>query len=322
MTILMGPSNADHYRVKIGRYGDRWYADPLPADDIAAVTDDAFPSVSTIKKAHGSDWTFVGLKRVALALEDDPRCLDGLDLTDRYERLKVINKSGLRKAQDRGTDVHSMFEAGLRGQPVDATFMGAEAQTYQRAVQAFLDHYQPETVAAEVVCINRTLNGYGYGGTGDALLRIQGSLLKVDWKSRGADSDHGAYPEEAGQVGGYADSEYIIVDGPKRMPMPALDGGLIVSVKPDGYRAYPIDIDKAKTHWRNMHAWWVARRDERDPIGKPWAPHQHDDPLTTLIGAALTVDELNALWVANQTRWTDELTGLARQRKAQLTAAA
>jgi hypothetical protein len=27
----------------------------------------------------------------------------------------------------------------------------------------------------------------------------------------------------------------------------------------------------AFAHWTAMHAWWIARRTERDPIGKPWA---------------------------------------------------
>jgi hypothetical protein len=39
MSILKGPADADHFRVKVGRYGDRWYTDPLPACGIAPASD-------------------------------------------------------------------------------------------------------------------------------------------------------------------------------------------------------------------------------------------------------------------------------------------
>jgi hypothetical protein len=31
----------------------------------------------------------------------------------------------------------------------------------------------------------------------------------------------------------------------------------------------------AFAHWTAMHAWWIARRTERDPIGKPWAARKN-----------------------------------------------
>lgn len=329
MTYLKGPADADHYRVKVGRYGDRWYADPLPADDIAGTTDAAWPSVTTVKKASGSDWTFVGLKRVAAHLEEKPDCLTGLPYDERYELLKSINKLGLERAGGRGTQVHTYLERALRGQPITTPFDNAAGLPYLNAVQAFLDERQPELVAAELVCINRDLNDVGYGGTADCILRIDGGVYKVDWKSRGEDSDHGAYPEEAGQLGAYADADYFLAEGdtgPKRMRLPALDGGLVVSIKPDGYRIYPVDLDKAREHWRRMHAWWVARRTEREPIGKPWAPVAAvKTPILDLaaqINVVDTVDALNALWTTHRDHFTPDLVTLAKARHEALTAPA
>jgi hypothetical protein len=368
MSILRGPADADHFRTKVGRYNDRWYADPLPACPLGDLTDAVWPSVSTVKKASGSDWMFVGLKRAAAALIEPHPGLTRLD--DTYDWLKQINKSGLRDAGARGTNVHHMFERGLRGDkhltdPMDGD-AGAE---YETAVRAFLDSHQPELVAAELVCINRSmhapavLNGKftgGYGGTADAIVKIDGKTLLVDWKSRGADSDHGVYPEEAAQLGAYASADYYIAEGnggPIRMPVPHLDGGIIVSVKPDGCRVYDIDLEAAAAHWQALHSWWVARLTEKRALGKPWAPRVASAPaaaanipdadiarasyrslpevtayegglaanspnieprLDTLIRHAVDVSTLNAIWALHSHEWQPHHTQLAAARKTAL----
>lgn len=333
-TVLRGPADADHYRVKVGRYGDRWYTDPLPACEVApAVTEgsDTWPSVSAIKNASSNDWTFVGLKRVALALAEKPDCLNSLEYDALYERLKAINKLGLKQAQDRGTNVHTYLECGLRGQPVKAWMDGEPGSEYLPAVRSFLSTHQPEMVAAEVVCINRGLHGIGYGGTSDGLIRIDGKTYWVDWKSRGADSDHSAYPEESAQLGGYASADYMLVegpDGPERQRLPEVDGGLIVSIKPDGVRLYPIDLGKAAAHFKSLHAWWVAKLAAKAAIGKPLAPRAlpSTQPLDILLAASLTgtADELMALYqrAVTEGRWTDEVKAAFSARKQQLTASA
>jgi hypothetical protein len=273
MPLLRGPTDPDHFRVAIGRYGDRWYHDPLPADANFPAIAEAWPSVSTCKKASGSDWSFVALKRVNLALQERPDRFAGMDAPERYEALKAINKLGLSSSASRGTNVHTMAEARLYGRTplIGNDSPGVE---YRGAVDSFFDTYQPELVAAEFVCIHRDLNGFGYGGTCDAALRIDGKTYIVDWKSRGEDSEHGASPEEAAQVAAYARAQYVIADGnvgAERQAVPVFDGGLIVSIKPDGFRVYPVDLDAAFTHWTALHAWWVARRDERAAIGRTWA---------------------------------------------------
>jgi hypothetical protein len=285
MAVLRGPADADHYRVKVGRYGDRWYTDPLPPCPIDEASDWQGPSISIVKKASGSDWSFVALKRVA----NDAQLgqLPTLEPTQRYDRLKSINSHGLNVAAGRGTIVHLWAEDLLNGrQPRDIAEMDLmamklpksaleEALTYRAALLDFFDTYQPELVAAEVVCIHRALNDVGYGGTGDAIVSIDGELVVLDWKSRGIDSDHAAYPEEAAQVSALAGAEYMIVAtdaGPRRALIPKVAGGLIVSVKPDGARCYPVDTSAGFAHWSALHAWWCARRDERKPIGRPWAP--------------------------------------------------
>jgi hypothetical protein len=276
---LLGPADADHFRIKVGRYGDRWYCDPLPGDGRWPAWEGSVPSISTIKKASGSDWSFVALKRVNLALEQRPDRFNGMDFAERYEALKAINKLGLNSAAKRGTNVHLYCEAKLHGSDWRIP-VGAPGHEYMPAVDAWFDQYQPELVAAEYVVIKRTmfspLSGEkiaGYGGTPDGLLRINGELWAIDWKSRGDDSDHGAYPEEAEQVAAGVTADYMIVQGEhgaERQEIPDVAGGLIVSIRPDGARSYPIDILEAASNWTARHAWWTARLNERKPVGKPW----------------------------------------------------
>lgn len=280
-TVMRGPAHADNYRIKVGRYKDRWYRDPLPADDDreAAPEGESYPSVSIVKGASGKDWTYTSLKRIAHS--GDLAELAQRSFYERYERFKVINALDLSAAMRRGTNVHTWAECNAYGVPQYLT-PNDDGAVYFPIVDKLFEELQPKLVAAEFVCIHRTLNGVGYGGTSDGIFEIDGGLYMVDWKSRGEESDHDCYPEEAGQLGGYIGCQYIIVEdddpanphGARRDLMPELDGALIVSIKPDSYEVYPVDLDKAIDHFHAMHAWWAARRTEGQTAGAKWAPRR------------------------------------------------
>jgi len=278
-TPLHGPADADHYRVKVGRYGDRWYTDPLTGCDIAPASDWQGPSVSATKPPFANK--YVPMRSIAEMSDEQWRHLAGESPETRYEQIKAHDRSAGRVNMDRGTIVHLWAEDLIAGRPMrDPIGYGREAveqaEQFKSALVSFFDTHQPEPVAVEAVCLNRTLNGVGYGGTADLFARINGSDWVVDWKSR--TSDHGAYLEEGAQGGAYLGAEYMIVTGtdgePKRAPIPDCEGVLIVSITRDGFRCYPIDRQGAIDTYQSMHAWWVAQRDFRDNkvIGRPWAP--------------------------------------------------
>lgn len=284
-TVMRGPEHADNYRIKVGRYKERWYRDPLPATAVpareAALTDEAYPSVSTVKGASGKDWTYTALMRVAHA--DDLPEIAGKGYFERYERLKVINSLELSAAMRRGTNVHTYAECLAYGvSPWTMLNTASEGAEYFPCVERLFAELSPELFAAEVVAIHRSMHGVGYGGTTDGIFRIFGGLYMVDWKSRRADGDHDCYPEEAGQLGGYTGAEYMIVadddpanpHGAKRIEVPKLDGGLIISIKPDSYEVYPVDLTKAQDHFEAMHLWWLARSVEGKQVGQKWAPRR------------------------------------------------
>lgn len=277
--MIHGPANADHFRVKEGRFGTRWYTDPLPACDIAEASEWRGPSVSATKPPFANK--FVPMKAIASMDGDQLARLAEASIDDRYEAFKAHDKRTGRINMGRGTIVHAWAEDLLAGRPmVDP--IGEDPETVEQAnqfrapLQAFFDAHQPEPVAVEVVCLNRTLNDVGYGGTADVFAKVDGGIWAIDWKSR--TSDHGAYLEEAAQGGAYCGAEYMIVDAgdgtAKRAPIPDVAGVLIVSITRDGFKVFPIDRDGAVEAYHEMHRWWVAQRRFTDTkvIGRPWAP--------------------------------------------------
>jgi hypothetical protein len=279
MTVLKGPADADSYRVKQGRYGTRFYTDPLPGCDIAPASEWVGPSISATKPPFANK--YVPMQAIAAMPDTEWVRLSNIAVTDRYEAIKTHDKATSRVNMSRGSLIHEWAEDLLFGRPMRFPLgydqqVVDQASTFQSALQAFFDTHQPDLVAAEVVCLNRTLNGVGYGGTADAFARIDGDLWIIDWKSR--NSDHAAYLEEAAQGGGYAGAEYMIVTGPDgnpaRMAIPDVAGVLIVSIRSDGFKAYPIDRDGAVKAYEAMHRWWVSQRAFTDDkvIGRPWAP--------------------------------------------------
>jgi hypothetical protein len=260
-------SELHEFRVPHGKSKEYWYRDVLPPCIVAKADDTDRVSVSIVKKASGSDWSNVAIKRVAAVLTADPGRFAGLDAVTAATEMRRINEEGLKSASARGTGVHSRIEAMLAGLPVPADAAGME---YQATLDAFVAQYEPTSVLAEFVCFNRTLNGHGYAGTCDAIVDIKGKNYIVDWKSRGEDSRHSAYSQEGAQIGAYSMADYIVVDRERRA-MPHLDGGLIVSLRPDGdFAIYPIELEAARQHFIDLHAWWVARQSERDAIGRMW----------------------------------------------------
>lgn len=200
---LRGPADADHFRVQVGRSEDRWYTDPLGDCPIAPALPDhtegdspqgwAWPSISTVKKAAGEDWSKVALKRVAAALAERPDRFAAMDYEETYDALKSVDSRGLAKASERGTNVHLYFERGLRGLPIAADNPREPGAEYLPAVREFFAAYRPKLVAAEVVFVHRDLNGWGYGGTGDGLIELgagpwAGRLVLVDWKGLSLDT--------------------------------------------------------------------------------------------------------------------------------------
>jgi hypothetical protein len=270
---LTGP-DPDLFRTKV--YGARWYCDPLPADDIAEVTEDRWPAITTVKKAWSKPFrkTLPTGERVPLdafwAAEFAVDKVDAIQALgeDRAAAVTLVATSATRtlnRAAERGDGVHTVLEELGAGKALGDILVNVATEPFLPACAALVADWNPTWVATEIVCINRTI---GFGGTADAIwtIEVDGKPLNalVDYKSRGG--EHGCYEEDAAQIGGYSLAEYVVVaspiDGrPMRMELPALDTGLLVSLTADSYQLYPVDLAEAQAAFLAMRSGWESHRE-------------------------------------------------------------
>jgi hypothetical protein len=342
-TQLQGPTDPEAFREWDGR--KRMYVDPLPTCPLATATDANWPSISAVKKAEDSDWTSTMVKRMAKISADEWHRIAELPFGARKDAMYSVNRQDLNIAAGRGTIVHTWGEDLLNGVPLrkwtqedlDRAQIPVEslaiAETYREALIDFFLTYDPELVAAEYVAIHRDLNGRGYGGTPDGIWRLRKTrpgIYAFDYKTRGADAQHSVYPQEAQQVAAGVRAQYMIVDdglgGAKRAEFPELDGGMVVTIKPDGARVFPIDLDAGMRDFTRLHQRWIDKPSDRDPIGRVWpvqraTPDQRasvamekSDVVGDQIRAARSRAALTVIWrdAVRAGTWRDEHSALAK----------
>lgn len=336
MTLLDAPAAddlrpvADPANFRTTYRKQRWYIDPLPACDLAEASPERWPAMSTIKRAwnqtfrkrwdDGNTYDLDPL-RVAIYADANWSDLTPLPTDQRVPRLALAAKADLDIASARGTAVHNALDLLLAGNEK------AAAETchpdYWQTIRRMVTTEGIELVHAERVAISRT---HGWGGTFDGILSIADrGLYLVDWKTRGADSNHGAYEAEGAQLGGYALADYIIIEGDDglahRAALPELAGAVVVSIKPDGWEIYPVDLEAAKAAAIDMRAAWATiatgKAHGRKAIGKPWASAAPEPSRTDWIVQRITalkanhpevVDALRVAWphdVPRKPPWED-----------------
>lgn len=257
MTTLRTITDPERFRTTY--YGGRRYIDPLPADDrweptgtkeklwnctgiAKAVEDGQF-----WKKLDDSNKAPLDAVRVADYVNANWDRLADTPADERRTAMAMAAPRDLSRAANRGTAVHALIEALLRGET--PLILEADAEPYQAIA---------EQVAADIAGTVDTMEAVGFGrrddlpvtwgGTYDAL-HSDGSLL-VDYKSRGADSQHGCYPKEVVQLGLGALCDYYIGTDEHgeavRIEMPQFTDLALISIKPDSYEVFPVDVTEAK----------------------------------------------------------------------------
>jgi len=171
---------------------------------------------------------------------------------------------GQRSATELGTAVHEACEEyALTGVRPD---VDAEVAPFLDQFDRWLDRFQPSYQATEVCVYHPT---YGYAGTADAFLTIDGTRFLADYKTSrntldGKGNLRTPYPEQVGlQLAAYAGAELAAVWRPRRMekfrrryyllseseraqavPVPTVDAGLAIQITPESCEAYPINISE------------------------------------------------------------------------------
>ena len=245
-------SITDPERFRVQYRGGRRYVDREPADGTWEPTGekDKLINCTTVAKAIASEAFFkkVGSSRVPLdALrvakyaDENLDRLAGMESDERIEAMATAATRDLNRAAERGTAVHSLIEALLKGQP--PLVLDGEAEQYLDIAEKVAEDFADQLTHMEVVAFHRDHpeRELNYAGTFDGF----GKTVFLDWKTRGPDAKHGAYEKEVAQLGlGTLCTYYFDVDSDGalvRRPMPSFDELLVVSIRPDSYEVFPID---------------------------------------------------------------------------------
>lgn len=200
--------------------------------------------------------------------DDDPQCTHGSAkvcaavkwLRDaRFRRPK-----GLRSATERGTLVHDAAEEyALTGTKPSVE---PDIQPYLDSFDRWLQRFGPTYHATEVAVYHPE---YGYAGTADTFLDIDGVRYIADYKTNDTAVDADGkpttpYPEQVGlQLAAYRWAKYAAIWRPRRaekfrrryyllspaemalaVPVPQVDTGLVIHITPESCEAYPIRCDE------------------------------------------------------------------------------
>jgi hypothetical protein len=283
MTILTTP-DADAFRETVN--GRRTYTGGVVGEaNLRSVTSlkpekifksrtplGAFASLDAIRAA---EWVAKNLDR-----------LDEMEPDVLVDQIALAPVAALREAGDRGTRVHDAIAAKILGEPT--LTLTEDEQAYVDAAFQFVADYGVEFIAVETICVIESL---GAAGTIDWIGQAGSKLLLGDWKSRGGASRHGAYPEEAAQLGLYSLADRLVTgDYPgTKVAMPTVDELAVVSLRPDGsYSAFPVDIDGAQEAAKNMVGAFVHGQDLAETgtnaIGEPATGTAPPPPIDTMLG--------------------------------------
>jgi hypothetical protein len=139
-------------------------------------------------------------------------------------------------AADLGDLIHAAVEAHATGHPRPP--LPPQAEPYLAGFDRFLADHTPVFLAAERTVYSRH---YGYAGTFDALATLPDhglTLLDVKTGNR-------IYPEVCLQLAAYAAADFIGQPEGTEQPLPTIQAGAVLHLRPAGYQLLPVPIGQA-----------------------------------------------------------------------------
>jgi hypothetical protein len=198
-----------------------------------------FPSVTAILKG-GVPAPFLVQWAAKAAAEYAIANLDRLALLPPGQAVREVKRApwtARDAAADLGTAVHALIEAQATGRPRPE--LPPEAGPLVAAFDQFTADHRPAWVASEATVFSRR---YGYAGTLDAIagLASRPGLVLLDVKT-----GRGVYPEAALQLAAYAHAEFTGHPDGTEHPLPEVDGGAVLHLRPAGYQLIPVPVGQA-----------------------------------------------------------------------------
>lgn len=143
-------------------------------------------------------------------------------------------------AADVGSAVHRAIEAYTLGQPMPK--FPEDVAGHMTQFEHFLREFEPKFEMAEATVYHR---GHKWAGTTDGVAVIDGKRVIIDYKTSNPNdrTGHGIYPEVALQLAAYAHAEFVGLPDGTEEPMPPVDEGAAVWIRPDDWAYVPVRVD-------------------------------------------------------------------------------
>lgn len=228
---------------------------------------------------------------------------DTAGLVEAYNWLKKAHERVKDERKKIGGAVHQMIEHRVLGTPMPAEIrQDPELAPFLAHFEQFVEQWQVTFTASEMVVLSVE---HGYAGTLDYLFtspliaRELGTDPKLehcgDIKTGGeldertmAGDLKGVYPEAALQEAAYSHAQFAQLRDGRRVPMPPVaEMGMVLHLRPEGYRVVPVRIDEATfaafLSFARLDAQWTTGS-AKTVIGQPLA--NPTDPTTDTKEAA------------------------------------
>jgi hypothetical protein len=134
-----------------------------------------------------------------------------------------------------GDQVHAAVAAHATGRPRPP--LPPEAAPFLAAFDAFVAEQRPGWLASEQTVYSCR---YGYAGTLDAIATLHGRVVLLDAKT-----GRGVYPEVALQLAAYAHADFAAHPDNTQTPLPAIQAGAVLHLRPHGYQLLAVPIGRA-----------------------------------------------------------------------------
>lgn len=196
---------------KSAQGGGRVYVHPTTGSEVPSVT----TILGVLDKPALPRWAALEVANYAV---EHREAWETLPPRDAVELLKKAPWSKSKNAADAGTDAHAVMEAILKGEPTPPMTDGMFAASHGQAIEntkALLAHVKPMPIAVEATAWS---HGFGYAGTFDALVLVDGAVTLVDLKT-----SKDVYPDYALQLAAYKYADCIVFPDGTEIPMPTID---------------------------------------------------------------------------------------------------
>ncbi|MFF3140400.1 PD-(D/E)XK nuclease family protein [Streptomyces sp. NPDC057927] len=247
----------------IKRGGSRFYIDP---DNGAIKVPGVTSVVGMAPKDFLTYWNAKIVAETAVEQIDTVVRLAERDPAGAVDYLKRAPRRHTTAAADLGTAAHDLFERMARGETINTRHVHVDVKPHVRWFAEFLQEIQPEFLHLEETVWSDT---HQYAGSFDAIARVDGEVVVLDWKT-----SKSIYDSVALQLSAYRYADRIILaeDG-SSVAVPPMAGGAALHVRPEGWAFVPVEcgpaVFDAFLHLRGVFDW--EREGKKRVVGKPIA---------------------------------------------------